>query len=178
MGVASRYLCYTLAVGEHAFGYIQPATHFRLPSDERPIVMIGAGTGIAPYRAFLQKRASKMAENVLFFGERNIAYDFYYKEFLQDCEKRNILKLITAFSRDQPAKIYVQDRLLEHGRMVYDLIMKKAFFYVCGDKRLMAKAVHKSLVLILMRYGGFEEKKAFKFLLEMQKEKRYQRDVY
>jgi sulfite reductase (NADPH) flavoprotein alpha-component len=143
--------------------------------------MVGPGTGIAPFRAFVEERAAKEAkgENWLFFGDQHFSYDFLYQlEWLDYLEDGSLSELTTAFSRDQKDKIYVQHRLLERGREVWDWLEKGAYFYVCGDATRMAKDVHQALIDIAAEHGGKSPEDAKAYIDALRKEKRYQRDVY
>lgn len=182
-GVGSDFLCRHAKTGTTPIPiYVQTTDHFTLPKDlNTPILMIGPGTGIAPFRAFLQERvlSGLKSLNWLFFGERNEATDFYYKEFLQDLEKKGDLFLSTAFSRDQDEKVYVQHKLLEEKEKVWDWIYnQKAVIYVCGDAQKMAKDVHKTLQKIASLEGGLSEESAKSLLQSLRKERRYLLDVY
>ncbi len=179
-GIASRYLCKTAKIKDAIPLYIQPSHGFTLPLDhETPIIMIGPGTGVAPFRAFLQERAkTKSPHNWLFFGERNRATDFYYQEFLEDLEQKKLLSLSTAFSRDQAHKVYVQHLLLDHAPKVWNWIQKGAHIYVCGDASKMAKDVDLALQEIVHSQGGLSEEAAIQYLKELRLQKRYLLDVY
>jgi NADPH-dependent sulfite reductase flavoprotein alpha-component len=162
--------------------FIQPATHFRLPRDpDTPIIMIGPGTGIAPFRAFLDDRRATGARgrNWLFFGERNRASDFYYEDELLDMQADGFLtELSLAFSRDQAEKRYVQHCLAERGETIWSWLQDGAAIYVCGDASAMAKDVEAALLNIIQQHGGFEPDAAYEHLRTLAKEKRYLRDVY
>ncbi len=160
--------------------YIQPNPHFQLPKNNLPIIMIGAGTGIAPFMAFLQERKSLSAKgpNWLFLGERKKAYDFLYEIFFKKLEKEKFLKLTTAFSRDQKEKVYVQHRLLQHQDDVWDWINQQAVIYVCGDAKYMAKDVEEALKTIIMKKAALSDRQACQFLYKLREEKRYLKDVY
>lgn len=172
-GVGSHFLS---SLAEEVPLYIQPGHHFRLPpSPNTPVIMIGAGTGIAPYRAFIQERLSVQSKgkNWLFFGERHEASDFYYRSFFRDLEAQGALRLKLAFSRDQEEKIYVQHRLFEERKMVWQWLQEGAHLYVCGDAKNMARDVEATLLRI-----AEEEGKNGAYLKELKKEKRYLIDVY
>ena len=181
-GVGSDFLCNRAAVLETPIAlYIQSNPNFSLPLDPNtPIIMIGAGTGIAPYRSFLQKRSLEQIKtrNWLIFGERNRQSDFYYEEELQDYVERGLLTLTTAFSRDQQAKCYVQHQMAAHAKQVWEWINQGAILYVCGDAEHMAKDVQKTLIDIIHHEGGYSLEDASQFLHKLRKEKRYQTDVY
>ena len=154
---------------------------FRLPANgDTPIILIGAGTGVAPYRAFLQHRANhgQQGNNWLIFGSRQFHHDFLYQTDWQDFRKRGLLtRTSLAFSRDQPDKVYVQDRLKEDGAELYRWLTDGAHLYVCGGTG-MARAVHKALLDIVGREAGLFEEQAMEYLDELRQEGRYQRDVY
>lgn len=161
--------------------YIQSNAHFRLPHDDAPILMIGAGTGVAPYRAFLQEREARGAggKSWLVFGERNFRSDFLYQVEWQSYLKDGVLnRMDVAFSRDRTPKTYVQDRLREHGRDVYAWLEDGAHIYVCGDAAHLAPDVHTALTEIVAEQGGLDSAAASDYLANLQRDHRYQRDVY
>jgi sulfite reductase (NADPH) flavoprotein alpha-component len=177
-GVGSHFLCIQSALVPF---YVQPSNHFTLPEDPtRPIIMIGPGTGIAPFRAFIQERLAHHAEgrNWLFFGERNRATDFYYSDYWLELEKQGRIRIDTAFSRDQAEKIYVQHRLLERKKSIWEWIQDGAILYVCGDAEQMAKDVDAALQQIAREEGQMSDEEARKFLKTLRQEKRYLLDVY
>jgi len=156
----------------------QVSKHFRLPEDDSvPVIMVGPGTGIAPFRAFLEEREARGATggNWLFFGEQHAATDFYYQAQLQAWQAAGHVRLDTAFSRDQAEKIYVQQRLREHGAQVWQWLEAGACFYVCGDAQRMAKDVDAALREIIAEHGGVD---ADVYMDALGKAKRYRRDVY
>jgi NADPH-dependent sulfite reductase flavoprotein alpha-component len=156
----------------------QVSKHFRLPEDDSvPVIMVGPGTGIAPFRAFLEEREVRGAKggNWLFFGEQYAATDFYYQEQLQAWQASGHLRLDTAFSRDQAKKIYVQQRMLEQGAQLWQWLEAGAYFYVCGDAQRMAKDVDAALREIIAEHGGVD---ADTYMEALSKAKRYRRDVY
>ncbi len=181
-GVASSYLGDRRKPGDAIRVYVKPNRHFRLPEDgARPIVMIGAGTGVAPYRAFVEERAETGARgrSWLFFGERNYTFDFLYQLEWQDHAASGALSRIdVAFSRDQPEKIYVQHRLWERRAELLRWIGDGAHLYVCGDEKGMAKDVDATLVRILAEPVRGDEEAGRARLAALRKENRYQRDVY
>lgn len=181
-GVASSYLADRVAVGEGAPVYIQANRSFNLPEDpETPIIMVGPGTGIAPFRAFVEERKATGApgKNWLFFGDQHFSTDFLYQLEWQDYLKDGVLtRLNTAFSRDQPHKIYVQNRMREEAKALYAWLEDGAAFYVCGDAARMAKDVHQALIDIAAEQGGKSPEQAEAWVKQIQKEKRYQKDVY
>jgi sulfite reductase (NADPH) flavoprotein alpha-component len=166
----------TMPIFLHANG------NFRLPEDTAaPVIMVGPGTGIAPFRAFLEERMATGApgRNWLFFGEQRRALDFLYQDELEAMHKDGVLtRFDTAFSRDQAKKIYVQDRMRESSGELYAWLEQGAYFYVCGDATRMAKDVELALLdaIALGSHGTLEH--ANEYLTEMKKQKRYQRDVY
>jgi sulfite reductase (NADPH) flavoprotein alpha-component len=181
-GVASGFVAERLQVGDRLKVYVKPNKNFRLPDDpDRPIVMIGPGTGVAPFRAFLQSRQATGAagRNWLFFGDRNFTHDFLYQLEWQEWMKEGVLsRLDVAFSRDQPEKIYVQQRLWERRAELFAWLEEGAHLYVCGDEKAMAKDVHAMLAAIVADRSGRSPAAAETYLAELKKERRYQRDVY
>ncbi len=180
-GVASGYLADRGAPESTLAVHIQENQLFRLPAADAPIVMIGAGTGVAPYRAFLQEReaAGAAGRNWLFFGERHFRTDFLYQTEWQGYLKDGLLtRMDVAFSRDQAEKIYVQDRILEQGRDLYAWIGDGAHIYVCGDAARMAPDVHAALVSVVQIHGDMSEDAAQEYVRGLQQSRRYQRDVY
>ncbi|MBV4517130.1 bifunctional nitrate reductase/sulfite reductase flavoprotein subunit alpha [Pseudomonas kurunegalensis] len=156
----------------------QVSKHFRLPEDDSvPVIMVGPGTGIAPFRAFLEEREARGAKggNWLFFGEQYAATDFYYQDQLQAWQASGHLRLDTAFSRDQAEKIYVQQRMLEQGAQLWQWLEAGAYFYVCGDAQRMAKDVDAALREVIAAHGGVD---ADAYMEALSKAKRYRRDVY
>ncbi|HTQ70763.1 MAG TPA: hypothetical protein VMH92_04630, partial [Acidocella sp.] len=162
--------------------FVQTSSHFRLPVDPAaPIIMIGPGTGIAPFRAFLHERRGRGAtgRNWLFFGERHQATGFYYQDELLEMRRDGFLtELSLAFSRDQAQKIYVQHRILEQGAALWSWLQDGASIYVCGDASNMAKDVEAALLAIVERHGGLGRETAQDYLKSLTREKRYLRDVY
>ncbi|MBM6618067.1 sulfite reductase subunit alpha [Bacillus suaedaesalsae] len=162
--------------------FIQQNKHFNLPeSREVDIIMVGPGTGIAPFRSFLQDRSIEegTGRSWLFFGDQRSATDFLYEEELEQYVKDGVLaNLDVAFSRDSEQKVYVQHKMLEKSTELFNWIDNGAFFYVCGDKEYMAKDVHETLLAIIAKEGNMSAEEAESYLSAMQKEKRYQRDVY
>ena len=179
-GAASGYLA-ARAEGDAVPVYVEANERFRVPVDgTRDILMIGPGTGIAPFRGFVQERAETGAQgrNWLFFGARHFNQDFLYQSEWQDALRDGSLhRLDLAFSRDQADKIYVQDRLREHAREVYAWLEGGAHLYVCGAIG-MGKDVHATLLDILRTQGGHDEDTAAEYLTRLQSEGRYCRDVY
>lgn len=181
-GGASGFLSTRLQEGEEVEIFIESNDNFRLPFDTNaPVIMVGPGTGIAPFRAFMQERdvTEAQGKNWLFFGNPNFTQDFLYQVEWQAYLKSGLLnKISLAFSRDQAEKVYVQDKLLEQGKEVFEWLEQGAHFYVCGDAMRMAKDVEQALLSIIQKYGNKDEKAAKQYLLEMRKAKRYQKDVY
>ncbi len=181
-GVASTYLADRVEIGEKVPVYVAGNKHFKLPaSGDTPIIMVGPGTGIAPFRAFVQERQCRGSEgkNWLFFGDQHFTTDFLYQlewqEFLED---GLLNRLDLAFSRDQKHKIYVQHRMLENGRQLWDWLEDGAYFYVCGDASRMASDVHEALITVVEKEGGHSREGAEEYVRQLQKAKRYVRDVY
>ncbi|WWM23247.1 bifunctional nitrate reductase/sulfite reductase flavoprotein subunit alpha [Streptomyces sp. B21-104] len=180
-GVASTFLADAEA-GSPVPVFVQRAPHFRPPADPAtPMVMVGPGTGVAPFVGFLDERRAlgHRAANWLFFGEQRSATDFYYREELDFLRRDGTLtRLDTAFSRDQRAKIYVQDRMREHGAQLWSWLQEGAHFYVCGDASRMAKDVDRALRDIAVAHGGLQEDAATAYVEQLAADKRYARDVY
>ncbi|MER2491232.1 assimilatory sulfite reductase (NADPH) flavoprotein subunit [Catenovulum sediminis] len=179
-GGASGFLAERLEEGGEVDVFVEHS-HFRLPEDNSPVIMVGPGTGVAPFRAFMQEIDANDRENDtwLFFGNPTFTEDFLYQVEWQDYLKRNVLnKIDLAFSRDQKDKIYVQHRLLEKAADVWAWLEKGAYFYVCGDATHMAKDVHEALITIIEQQGGKTREDAEAYVNELRKNKRYQRDVY
>lgn len=178
-GVASHFLCNLATIGQTSIPlFVQPAPHFRLPADPNThIVMIGPGTGVAPFRAFLQDRkySGATGKNWLFFGERNRSSDYFYEE---EFTSHPNLRIETAFSRDQDNRIYVQHKLKEHATELYGWLEEGAHIYVCGDAKEMAKDVEAALIHIIQAHRSIDEKGAKEHLKTLRKEGRYLLDVY
>lgn len=162
--------------------FVQSAHSFRLPANgDTPIIMLGPGTGVAPFRAFLHERraAGAPGRNWLFFGEQKSATDFYYRDELEEMQRSGLLtKLSTAFSRDQSGKVYVQNRMLEEAATLWSWLQAGAHFYVCGDALRMARDVDAALHRVIETAGGRNPAEAQAFVNQLRTEKRYQRDVY
>lgn len=182
MGGASGFLANQIADQDQVKIFIEHNDNFRLPDDTHaPIIMIAAGTGIAPFRAFLQQRASQGAtgNNWLFFGNPHFISDFLYQVEWQSYVKEGLLTRIDlAWSRDQAEKIYVQDKLIAQASDIWQWLQEGAFIYVCGDAKRMAKAVDLALQQILMTQAQYRQEQAISYLDELRSQKRYQRDVY
>ncbi|MEM9605504.1 MAG: assimilatory sulfite reductase (NADPH) flavoprotein subunit [Pseudomonadota bacterium] len=181
-GGCSGFLCRRAQEGDSVRVFIERNDRFRLPeSPETRVIMIGPGTGIAPFRGFLQERDAigGSGANWLFFGNPHFRQDFLYQVELQNYLKSGLLtRLSVAFSRDQNEKVYVQDRLVEQGEDVYAWLEEGAHLYVCGDANRMAKDVHQALITVLQQHGGYSESEAVAYLTRLRDDKRYQRDVY
>jgi sulfite reductase (NADPH) flavoprotein alpha-component len=181
-GVASGFVAERLRTGDKLKVYVKPNRNFRLPEDpDRPAIMIGPGTGVAPYRAFLQERQAVGAKgrNWLLFGDRNYIHDFLYQLEWQDLLKDGVLSEIdVAFSRDQPDKVYVQHRMWQRRKELFGWLEDGAHLYVCGDEKAMAKDVHATLAAIVAEQGERSADAAEAYLTDLKKQRRYQRDVY
>jgi sulfite reductase (NADPH) flavoprotein alpha-component len=181
-GVASTFLAERVPLGMTLPVFVQPAAHFGLPAEAgKPIIMVGPGTGIAPFRAFLQERRNMgdTGKNWLFFGDQRRQYDFLYSEEFVAMQASGFLtNLDLAFSRDQEEKIYVQTRMLERSRELFAWLEEGAHFYVCGDAKRMAKDVDEALQQVIAKETGKDLDAARAYLARMKDEKRYQRDVY
>lgn len=181
-GVCSVHLADRIKPGDAIPVFIQNNPNFKLPENpETPIIMIGPGTGAAPFRAFLSEREETGASGKtwLFYGDQHFTTDFLYQLDWQHWLKEGVLtKMDVAFSRDTDQKVYVQHRMLEHSRELYQWLQEGAVVYVCGDEKNMAHDVHAALSSIIEREGGFSPEEAAEYLSRMQQQKRYQRDVY
>jgi sulfite reductase (NADPH) flavoprotein alpha-component len=181
-GVCSTLLGDRVPVGERVPVYIQPNKMFRLPQDSSaPIIMIGPGTGVAPFRSFLHERRAlgHSGRNWLFFGERSAATDFLYRDELESMlADGHLSRLDTAFSRDQAHKIYVQDKMFEQAALFWSWLQEGASIYVCGDATRMAKDVHNTLHKIVEQKGNMSTESAADFVEALKDQHRYHRDVY
>jgi sulfite reductase (NADPH) flavoprotein alpha-component len=181
LGGASGFLAERLEEGGKLRVFVEHNDNFRLPDHDTPVIMIGPGTGIAPFRAFLQERdnAGATGQNWLFFGNPHFSRDFLYQVELQDYLKRGVLsKLDVAFSRDQAQKVYVQDKLQAKGAEVWNWLQQGAHLYICGDGNRMAKDVHQALLQIAETHGGLSADAAAEYFEQLRETKRYQKDVY
>jgi sulfite reductase alpha subunit-like flavoprotein len=180
-GVCSPFLA-DAGAGTEVPVFVQRSPHFRPPADaSTPMVMVGPGTGVAPFIGFLQERRilGHRAPNWLFFGEQHRATDFYYEDELSALlDEGTLTRLDTAFSRDQRNKVYVQDRMREHGPELWHWLRDGARFYVCGDASRMAKDVDRALRDIAVAHGGLSEAEAAAYVKQLAADKRYVRDVY
>ncbi|MDX2186645.1 MAG: flavodoxin domain-containing protein [Opitutaceae bacterium] len=182
-GICSTYLADRVVAGETQVGvFIHTNASFRPPQNpSTPMIMVGPGTGIAPFRAFLEEREAKGAtgKNWLFFGDQRAATDFLYRDQLEHwCATGLLTRLDTAFSRDQAEKIYVQQRMLEAGEQLYAWLEAGAHFYVCGDASRMAKDVDNTLHLVVERFGRKTREESAAYVENLRSSKRYVRDVY
>lgn len=180
-GVASTEVADRLDMGDTIPVYIQENPHFRLPDDDVPIIMVGPGTGVAPFRAFMQERETRASagRSWLFFGERNLRSDFLYQLEWQQWLKDGVLtRLDAAFSRDAGSKVYVQHRMEEQARDIYAWLEEGAHFYVCGDEKAMARDVHEALIGIIASEGSRSREAAEDYVRKLSADHRYQRDTY
>jgi sulfite reductase (NADPH) flavoprotein alpha-component len=181
-GVCSTLFADRASVADRLPIYIQPNKKFRLPKDSSaPIIMIGPGTGVAPFRGFLHERRATGApgRNWLFFGERSASADYLYRDELEAMRADgHLTRLDTAFSRDQDRKIYVQDRMLERAQTFWSWLQEGASVYVCGDAVRMAKDVHAAIQTIVAEQGGMSTDAAEEYTHSLQEQHRYHRDVY
>ena len=182
LGGASGFLSKRLEEGGNVRVFVEHNDNFRLPQDpSTPVIMIGPGTGVAPFRAFMQEREANEAtgDNWMFFGDQTFTQDFLYQVEWQNYLKSGLLtRLDVAFSRDQAEKVYVQDRLKEHAKDVFEWLERGAHLYICGDANRMAKDVHNTLLTIIAEQGGLSEEQAQDYLKSLRSAKRYQKDVY
>ena len=181
-GVCSTYLADGCAVGAEAGIFVSPNKAFRVPSDDSaPMIMVGPGTGVAPFRAFLEERQARGSTGInwLFFGDQHRTSDYIYSEQLGSMSNDGFLtRLDLAFSRDQAEKIYVQHRMIEQGKDLFALLEGGAYFYVCGDATRMAKDVDVALRSVIQTQGGMTPEAATDYVKRLKRDKRYLRDVY
>jgi len=181
-GVCTNFLCQLAPLNEKVMPvYVQPSNGFTVPEDNTlPMIMVGPGTGVAPYLGFMQERQARQATglNWLFFGEWHRASEFLYADYWETFISKGSLRLSTAFSRDQEHKIYVQHRLLEHGQELFKLLEQGAYFYVCGDAKRMAKDVDLALHELIRMHGQLDEQGTKDYVKKLKQHKRYLRDVY
>jgi sulfite reductase (NADPH) flavoprotein alpha-component len=181
-GVASNFLTETLRTRQKTGVFVHTSPGFRPPTDGKtPVIMVGPGTGVAPFRAFLQERVMTGAagKNWLFFGDQRAATDYLYREELEEYKEKGVLTLLdTAFSRDQKEKVYVQHRMREHAAELWRWLEEGAHFYVCGDARRMALDVDHALHAVVAEQGNMTAEKAKEYVKALTQAKRYQRDVY
>lgn len=184
-GLCTQFMADEIGTTNKKLGvFMSPTKSFVLPDDKSTdIIMVGPGTGIAPFRAFMEQRVfdGGSGKNWLFFGDQSAKTEFYYKDEIESwIDEGHLFRFTTAWSRDQKEKIYVQHRLKEYGAEVWEWFERGAYFYICGDKKYMAKDVHKALIEIAQEHGGLSEDDATHFIEKtmMREEKRYLRDVY
>lgn len=181
-GGASSFLANRLEEGQKVRVFVEHNDNFRLPqSDDTPVIMIGPGTGVAPFRAFMQEREARDAsgDNWMFFGDQTFTQDFLYQVEWQNYLKSGLLtRMDVAFSRDQAEKVYVQDRLKEQASDIFAWLERGAHLYICGDANRMAKDVHQTLVEIIQEHGKLSAEQAEDYLKSLRSNKRYQKDVY
>lgn len=180
-GVTSGFVARRLAKGEQVGAYLRPNRHFRLPEPDRPIIMVGPGTGVAPFRAFMQHRREQGAEgrSWLFFGERRFTHDFLYQlEWQELAAEGTLTRMDVAFSRDRPQKDYVQHRMWDGRADLWAWLQEGAVLYLCGDATSMAKDVESTLRRIAADQGGMDEGQAAAWLDGLVRERRFRKDVY
>lgn len=181
-GTCSTWLADLVAEGEKVPCYFAPNKNFAVPEDDKaPMIMVGPGTGIAPFRAFLEEREVQASpgDNWLIFGDRNGATDFIYQEEIEALQSKNVLtRLDLAFSRDQAEKVYVQDKMREGGAELFAWLERGGYFFVCGDAYYMAKDVDKALHDVIVEHGKRSQEEAKEYINQLKKQKRYVRDVY
>jgi sulfite reductase (NADPH) flavoprotein alpha-component len=181
-GVASDYLADELEEGGVIDGYFVANKHFSIPDNhDAPMIMIGPGTGVAPFRGFLLERQQlgHKGKNWLFFGDRTQANDFLYQSEMLQLKSHGVLhRLDVAFSRDQEHKYYVQSRMAERGAELYEWLQHGAFIFVCGDAKSMAASVEQTIVEILCKHGSMNRLQALAKIEQLEREKRYVKDVY
>ena len=181
-GVCSVLCAERVQEGETLPVFVQANKHFHLPESlDKDIIMVGPGTGIAPFRSFVQELAVNQAagRSWLFFGDQHATSDFLYEDELKKYQQDGVLtKLDAAFSRDTTQKVYVQHKMLEHSKELFEWIDRGAYFYVCGDKEHMAKDVNEALLTVIEKEGAMDRDAAETYLKDLQKQGRYQRDVY
>jgi len=182
LGVGSGFINERWPLGQPAPVYVQDAQkHFAMPADPAtPMIMIGPGTGLAPFRGFLEERqaAGASGRNWLFFGEQSRAWGFYYEPELTEWQRRGLVRLDLAFSRDQPHKIYVQHRMRERAGEFYAWMEEGAEIFICGDKERMAADVQRELHTIVETQGGRTPAQALEYVAALKKSKRLKLDVY
>jgi sulfite reductase (NADPH) flavoprotein alpha-component len=182
VGVCSSFLADRVELDVTPTPVFISHSHFGPPADlSKDVIMVGPGTGIAPFRAFVQDRvtAGAAGRNWVFFGDQKRATDFLYEdEWMKYAADGSVARLDLAFSRDQPQKIYVQDRMRENAAELWSWLKNGAYFYVCGDAKRMAKDVDLALHEIIAQHGGMDAASAAEYVKQLKKDKRYQRDVY
>jgi sulfite reductase (NADPH) flavoprotein alpha-component len=182
LGAASTFLADRVSVGETVSVFVEQNAYFKLPTDDKAdIIMVGPGTGIAPFRAFVEERVERGASgrNWLFFGNPHFETDFLYQtEWLNHLKRGSLDRLDVAFSRDQQEKVYVQHRLLERSKLVFDRLENGGYFYICGDKNRMAHDVQSALVQIIATESGKGSDFALDYLKDLKKQRRFLEDIY
>ena len=182
LGVCSTWLAERWPLGTAAEMYLQnQQKHFAMPTDpSTPMIMVGPGTGLAPFRAFIEERRTlgSRGRNWLFFGEQHRASDFFYESELMGYQADGFLRLDVAFSRDQAHKVYVQHRMREQARDIWSWLEDGAEFFVCGDKERMASDVDRELHQIIESAGAKTPEQAREYVDQLRTSKRYKRDVY
>jgi sulfite reductase (NADPH) flavoprotein alpha-component len=181
LGSASTFFADRVAVGESVPVFVERNEYFKLPDDLADIIMVGPGTGVAPFRAFVEERSERNAsgKNWLFFGNTHFETDFLYQtEWLNHLKRGTLDRLDVAFSRDQTDKIYVQHRLAERSKLIYERLENGAYFYVCGDKERMASDVQNAVCQIVAKESGKGDAFAAEYLKGLKKQRRYLEDVY
>jgi len=182
MGVCTNFLCNLAPINQPAVPlYVQPHHGFTIPDNvDQDIIMVGPGTGVAPFRAFMQEREKQQGKgrNWLFFGERRMEDDFLYRDYWQKLHASQRLHIDTAFSRDQETKIYVQHRMEEQGHKLFQWLKNGASLYVCGDAKYMAKDVEAALHRIVETHGALSQPAAKDYVKKLRADKKYLRDVY
>jgi sulfite reductase (NADPH) flavoprotein alpha-component len=181
-GVCSVQIAERAHVGDTVPVFVQPNKHFHLPeSPDTDIIMVGPGTGIAPFRSFIEERSviAAQGKSWLFFGDQHVATDYLYQDEFEQYQKDGVLtKISTAFSRDTDKKVYVQHKILEESKELFDWLQNGAYFFICGDKSRMAKDVNDALLAVIEKEGGMTPEEAEAYLNDLSKQGRYQRDVY
>ena len=180
-GGASHFLA-SAQEGTQVKVYVESNKHFRLPENpETPVIMVGPGTGVAPFRAFMQERVAQgsQGDSWLFFGNPHFEQDFLYQtEWQQYLKNGDLSRIDVAFSRDQAHKIYVQHRIKEQGQALWQWLQNGAHLYICGDAERMAKDVHQALIEVAVEVGGLNTEAAEAYFETLRSDKRYQKDVY
>ncbi len=181
-GVCSHYICDLAPMYDSSIPlFLHPSKNFTLPQDSsKSIIMVGPGTGIAPFRGFIQERQFKKAtgKNWLFFGERRKAFDYFYQDIFEQLQTENVLRISTAFSRDSEQKMYVQNKMLEEAKDIWTWLDSGAYFYVCGDAFQMARSVDQALRQIIQEQGNMSEEEAKTYIKRLKEEGRYLKDIY
>lgn len=181
VGAGSATMTAALPAGSQVAVFLAPNPSFRLPADDSPVIMVGPGVGVAPFRSFLLERRSRSAvgKNWLFFGDQHETCDFLYRDEVTGWQQDGLLtRLSTAFSRDQEHKVYVQDKLRDQGAEVYAWLQDGAHFYICGDGVRMSQAVESALVEVVATHGSMSEDAAWDYLADLKRQRRFSQDVY